>query len=375
MAAALESTPAADGFAMPGEFGRHAGCWIAWPARPDNWRAGAGPAREQLAALVAAIAASEPVTVAAPPGAVDDARARLGATARVVEIPSDDAWMRDIGPTFVVGPGGERRGVDWRFNAWGGAGGGLYADWAADDAMAAAVCEQEGAARYRAPIVLEGGAIQSDGEGTLLTTEECLLHPNRNPGLDRGEIEAVLRAYTGAEAVVWLDRGVVADETDGHVDNLCAFAAPGVVLLTWTDDPTDPQHARSFDARRRLEAARDARGRGFDVRPVHQPGPLAITAAEAAGVVPMAGTRPRRAGDRLAASYVNCYPANRQVVVPHLDPAWDAPAQATIAAAYGRPAVGVAARELLLGGGGIHCLTQPVPASAVPGGGVGPSSP
>jgi agmatine deiminase len=359
--APLDSTPSADGFAMPGEFGPHAGCWLAWPTRPDNWREGARPAQDAFVALATVIAASEPVTVAAPPGAVEGARARLGDVARVVEIPSDDAWMRDIGPTFVVDADGTRRGVDWEFNAWGGLRGGLYAEWAADDAMAAAVCEHEGVDRYRAPFVLEGGAILADGDGTLFTTEECLLHPNRNPGLDREEIEAQLRAYTGAAQIVWLGLGVVADETDGHVDNVCTVAAPGVVLLTWTDDRRDPQHERSVAARRVLEQVRDAQGRDLDVRLVHQPGPLAVTAAEAAGVTAMPGTQPRRAGDRLAASYVNCYPTADRVIVPLLDPVHDDAALQVIAEAFTRPAVGVPAREILLGGGGLHCVTQPVP--------------
>jgi len=356
-------TPAADGFRMPGEFERHANTWMAWPRRPDNWRDGAGPARDAFAAVAEAVAASEPVTVAAHPDDVDDARARLGTGIDVVAIPADDAWMRDIGPTFVIDDTGSRRGVDWEFNAWGGERGGLYASWDLDDAMAAAVCAAEGVTRYRAPIVCEGGAVHSDGDGTLLVTEQCLLQANRNPDLSRDEIERVLLAYTGATKVVWLGLGVVADETDGHVDNLACFVRPGVVVLTVTDDPDDPQYRRSVDARRRLEAARDARGRAFEVHELQQPGPLFVTDAEAAGVVPAPGTQPRRAGDRLAASYVNYYPASTRVVVPLLDPRHDAAALETLAALYpDREVVGVPAREILLGGGNVHCITQPVPA-------------
>ena len=239
--APLASTPAADGYRMPGEFERHAGTWMAWPRRPDNWRDAAGPARAAFAAVARTVAAHEPVTVAAHPDDVDGARAALGPEVTVVALPADDAWMRDIGPTMVVDARGDRRGVDWRFNAWGGERGGLYASWDQDDAMAAAVCAAEGVERYRAPIVNEGGAIHADGEGTLLVTEQCLLQANRNPDLSRDEIERVLCAYTGATTVVWLGLGVVADETDGHVDNVACFVRPGVVLLTVTDDPDDPQ--------------------------------------------------------------------------------------------------------------------------------------
>lgn len=363
MAAALESTPAADGFRMPGEFERHEGCWLAWPRRPDNWRLGAAPAQRAFAEVAAAIVAAEPVTVGAAAAQLQRARQLLPAAVRTVELETDDAWIRDIGPTFVVDGRGGRRGVDWRFNAWGGEAGGLYASWRRDDAAAARLLEIEGAARYRAPLVLEGGSVHVDGEGTVLTTEECLLNRNRNPALGQAEIEALLRDYLGAEKIVWLGRGVFADETDGHVDNLACFARPGVVLLTWCDDEGDPQHEISADARRRLEAATDARGRPFEVVLLPSPGPLTITAEEAAGVEAAGGTIPRRPGDRLAASYVNFYPANGRLVMPLLDERHDEEAAAILAGAVpGREVVGVPAREILLGGGNIHCITQQVPA-------------
>ena len=364
MAAALESTPAADGFRMPGEFGQHDGCWMAWPERPDNWRLGAVPAQEAFAAVAAAIVAAEPVTVAASAPQLRRARELLTEAVRVVELATDDAWMRDIGPTFVVDGRGGRRGVDWEFNAWGGLEGGLYAPWDRDDAAAARVLEIEEAKRYRAPLVLEGGAIHVDGEGTVLATEECLLNRNRNPGLGREEIEARLRDYLGAEKVVWLGRGVYEDETDGHVDNLACFARPGLVLLTWSEDESDPQQAISADARRRLETATDARGRHFEVVLLPSPGPLTVTAEEAAGVEAAEGTIPRRHGDRLAASYVNFYPANDRLVMPLLDERHDEEAAAILARAFpGREVVGVPAREILLGGGNVHCITQQVPAA------------
>lgn len=210
--------------------------------------------------------------------------------------------------------------------------------------------------------MLEGGAIHADGEGTLLVTEECVLNPNRNPDLGRARIEQLLCEYTGSERVVWLGLGVVDDETDGHVDNLACFVRPGVVALTWTDDRNDAQYERSLDARRRLDAAVDARGRSLEVHLLQQPGPLTVTAPEAAGVVAAVGTQPRRAGDRLAASYVNFYPANDRVVVPLLDSAHDDAALSVLADLFpDRGVVGVPAREILLGGGNLHCITQPVP--------------
>ncbi len=358
MAAALASTPLADGFRMPAEWGAHDGCWMAWPHRPDNWRERGGPAQLAFAEVAAAIAAAEPVTVAAAAEQLGRARELLDDRVRLVELASDDAWMRDIGPTFVLAADGRRRGVDWRFNAWGG----LYANWERDEAVAAAVLAAEGAERYRAPLVLEGGSIHVDGEGTVLTTEECLLNPNRNPELSREQIERLLCEYLGAERVIWLGRGLPGDETDGHVDNLACFVAPGVVLLTSTEERSGPLYEVCADARERLARARDARGRTLEVIPIEAPAGLAIEPAEAAGVQPAPGTIPRTAGDPMAASYVNFYPANGRVVFPLLDPRRDERAAAVLAECFpGREIVGVGGREILLGGGNVHCITQQVP--------------
>ena len=362
MSRTLESTPAADGFHMPGEFEPHDGCWMLWPRRPDVWRLGAKPAQEAFAAVAAAIAEAEPLTMGVDAEQFDNARALLPPSVRLVELSSDDAWMRDVGPTFVVDEQGRRRGVDWRFNAWGGLEGGLYFPWDRDDHVARKVLEMERADRYRAPLVLEGGAIHVDGEGTCLVTEECLLNRNRNPQLRRDEIERGLRHHLGVEQVIWLGRGVHSDETDGHVDNLCCFVRPGVVALTWTEDQEDPQHAISSDARRRLETATDAHGRSLEVHLLHQPGPLYMTEDEARGRDHVDGTLPRPAGDRMAASYVNFYLANDRVVLPLLDERWDEPAAEALDALFAdRRVVGVPAREILLGGGNIHCITQQVP--------------
>src|SRR6201996_1918427 len=360
----LDSTPAADGFRMPAEWEPHAGCWMVWPERPDNWREGAAPAQAAFVAVASAIAASEPVTMAVSDGQFERARAALPDAVRVVEVSTDDAWMRDIGPSFVVDGTGARRGVDWRFNAWGGLDGGLYTSWERDDRVAAKVLEVEGDGRYRAPLILAGGSIHVDGEGTVLTTEECLLNPNRNPELGRKGIEAALNAYLGPEKVIWLGGGVFEDETDGHVDNLAAFARPGVVLLTWEEDPTDPQHARSVDALARLEAATDAQGRPFEVIKLPSPNPPATTDEEAAGVLPTDDAIPRRGAARLAGSYVTFYIATSRIVSPLLDPERDEEAGAILAEQFPtREVVGVPAREILLGGGNIHCITQQVPAT------------
>jgi agmatine deiminase len=287
---------------------------------------------------------------------------------RVVEASSDDSWMRDVGPTFVVNGAGAVRGVDWIFNAWGGLAGGLYFPWDQDDLVARKVLEIERCDRYRAPLVLEGGAIHVDGEGTLITTEECLLNPNRNPHLDKGQLEILLHEYLGVTCVIWLGKGVIDDETGGHVDNLCCFARPGEVVLTWTDDKRDPQHRVSLDAYERLMEARDARGRRLKVHKLQQPGPLYRTREEAHNVDTVDGMVARAAGERLAGSYVNFYMANGTIVLPLLDPKRDREATRTVQKIFPRHRIiGVQAREILVGGGNIHCITQQQPAGGVTG--------
>ena len=363
----LATTPAADGFYMPGEFEPHAGCWMLWPERPSNWRSGAKPAQAAFAAVATAIATGEPVTVAASAAQYVHARSMLPDAVRVVEMSSGDAWMRDVGPTCVVDGRGGVRGVDWQFNAWGGLNGGLHFPWDQDDLVARKVLEIERLAHYRAPFVLEGGAIHVDGQGTLITTEQCLLNPNRNPQLDHGQLEILLHEYLGVTQVIWLGSGIVDDETSGHVDNLCCFARPGEVVLTWTDDRRDPQYRISRDAYERLMDARDARGRALKIHKLMQPKPMYRRPQDVKDIDLAVGTPPRRAGERLAASYVNFYIANSTIVVPLLDRQHDKEAVRCLQRIFPeRRIIGVQAREILLGGGNIHCITQQVPRSATP---------
>ncbi|MGH8308755.1 MAG: agmatine deiminase, partial [Steroidobacteraceae bacterium] len=360
----LTTTPARDGFWMPAEFEPHAGCWMLWPERPDNWRENGRPAQQAFAAVASAIARFEPVTVGVSARLYADARAQLPESVRVVELSSDDCWMRDVGPTFVVNTRGVARGVHWRFNAWGGLEGGLYSPWDQDELVARKVLEIEGRDRYAADFVNEGGSIHVDGQGTLLVTEQCNLNRNRNSALTREALEQRLRAYLGVSSIVWLGQGIVDDETGGHIDNLACFVRPGEVCLTWTDDPRDPQARVSRDAYERLMDARDARGRRLKVHKIPAPGPLTMSASEVQGVAARETTRARRAGDRLAASYVNFYIANRGIVAPLLDPRTDRAALAKLRRLFpGRRVIGAPAREILLGGGNIHCITQQVPAS------------
>lgn len=362
MSRTLLSTPSHDGFFMPAEWSPHAGTWMLWPERTDNWRLNAGPAQVAFAAVAKAISIHEPVTMCVSPAQYLTARSMVPAAVRVIEMTSNDSWIRDCGPTFLTNGHNHIRGVDWKFNAWGGDNEGLYKPWDQDDLVGEKVLETERTVRYAPPIVLEGGSIDVDGQGTLITTMQCLLNKNRNPDLSRNEIEAALRAYLGVEVIIWLDKGVFQDETDGHTDNLARFIAPGKVALTWTDDPSDPEYAISLDAFERLSKARDANGRALEILKIHQPGPLYMTQDEAQGVDKIVGTEPRLAGARLAGSYVNFYICNGAVIVPALDPVRDCAAKASLEAAFPlREIMMIPAREILLGGGNIHCITQQQP--------------
>jgi len=365
MTTSIFTTPAQDSFRMPAEFSPHRGCWMLWPERGDTWRLGAKPAQQAFVAVARAIAHSEPVTVGVSQRQYENARMQLPDAVRVVEMSHNDAWMRDMGPTCVVNKAGEVRGVDWMFNAWGGLQGGLYFPWDQDDLVARKVLEIESLDRYRAPLVLEGGAIHVDGQGTALVTEECLLHPNRNPQLDIGQIELLLHEYLNVSTVIWLGEGVYNDETNGHIDNLCCFVRPGEVALTWTDNKRDPQYARSHDAHKRLQHSRDARGRRLKIHLLPQPGPLYLSETEAAGLDTSDNAKLRVAGERLAVSYVNFYIGNTVVVAPLLDPKHDRKVIAGLRKLFPkRKVIGVPAREIILGGGGIHCITQQIPRGA-----------
>ena len=328
----LHSTPRADGYAMPAEWAPHSQTWMIWPERPDNWRLGGQPAQVAFAEVAKAIASFEPVTVGVSAAQYARANQLLDHPAiRVVELSSDDAWVRDTGPTFVTNGQGGLRGVDWVFNAWGGLNGGLYSSWDRDDQVADKILGLERCPRYRTEgFVLEGGAIHVDGEGTLITTEECLLNPNRNPHLQRHEIEQMLRDYLGVDCIIWLPEGLYNDETDGHVDNFCCFVRPGEVLLAWTDDPEDPNYSRCQAALAVLEQAVDAQGRSLTVHRMPIPGPIHASEEECAGVEPAAGSQPRDPSIRLAGSYINFLIVNGGIIAPSFDDPQDDTARQTL---------------------------------------------
>jgi agmatine deiminase len=336
------TTPREDGFVMPAEWAPHSRCWMAWPCRSDLWGERLAAARQAHAEIAQAIAEFEPVTMLARPELTAEASLRCGQGISVLPMAYDDAWTRDTGPNFVTDGAGRLAGVAWRFNGWGE----RSPAWQQDAALARAILERIGARRYEAPIVLEGGAIHVDGEGTCLACAASLLDPKRNPGLSRDDIEAALRDYLGVETVIWLEEGLVDDVTGGHVDNLACFVRPGVVLALTSRDANDDNHPILEDSLGRLRAARDAKGRSLEVLEVLQP-----------------AKRTRPDGRRLTLSYVNMYVANGAVILPTFEDPMDERARVVAAAAFpGREIVQVDASVLVHGGGGIHCITQQQPA-------------
>lgn len=364
----LHTLPAADGFRMPGEFEPHQGCIMIWPKRPGSWNYGAKKAREAFKRVAWAIAESEEVFMLAEADVEENAREMLtgnpGHEIRVIRMESDDAWARDVAPTFVVNDEKNVRGIDWEFNAWGGDVDGLYAHWEKDDQVAEKVCEELHYDCYEAhPFVLEGGSIHSDGEGTVLVTAACLLSAGRNPKLSKQEIEQKLCDYLGAQKVIWLERGIYNDETNEHVDNICAFVRPGEVVLAWTDDETDPQYAMSKSCLEILERETDAMGRKIKVHKLPIPKtPICVTEEDLGGYEFEDGEDTREVGERLAASYVNFYISNGGVIVPQFGDEHDEAAVEILKAAFPeRTVYPVPARDILLGGGNIHCITQQIP--------------
>lgn len=274
---------------------------------------------------------------------------------------------RDTAPTFVVNNNGEIRAIDWQFNAWGGEYDGLYANWENDDKIPYELCKTLGVPMYDAhPFVLEGGSIHTDGEGTLITTEECLLSKGRNPQLTKAEIEEKLNKYLGINKTVWLPKGIYNDETNGHIDNICAFVAPAEVVLAWCDDENDPQYAISKACLDILENSTDNKGRKIKVHKLPVPKiPVTVTENDIKGYIFEDGEDTREVEERLAASYVNFYFCNGAVILPQFGgenaESDRVAAEILERVCKDRKIIPIYARDIIVGGGNIHCITQQIP--------------
>ena len=328
----------------PAEWEPHESTVMCWPARQEMWGDLMADAEVAHAEVANAIAVFEPVTMLVAPRSIERAAARCGPGVEMVELRIDDSWFRDSGPIYVVDDDGRRLATDWLFNSWGE----KFLPYEADAAAAARFAELRGHPVRSIDMVFEGGSITGDGEGTVVTTTQCLMHPNRNPTMTQVEIESILLDELGAARVVWLPYGLALDDdTDGHVDNIAAFAAPGRLVLQGCDDPHEADWLRLGVDRRVAAGALDARGRALDV--VEVP------------VLPFAEI----AGARVVVPYLNYYVGNGFVIVPTCGHEADVDMVAVIAEQYpGRETITLDVGAILAaGGGGIHCITQQVPAS------------
>lgn len=341
---------------MPAEWEPHRATWLSWPHNAESWPGKLDLVRPIYAQMVAALARSEPVHINVNDAAMEaEARKLLrqaGADGTITfhHFPTNDAWCRDHGAIFVTRPATGDEGdaplaaTDWGYNAWGG----KYPPYDLDNQIPARMAEYLNVPRFAGDMILEGGSIDVNGQGLLLTTEQCLLNPNRNPQLTRTQIEERLRALLGVQQIIWLGEGIVGDDTDGHIDDITRFVAPDTVVTALEENPADENFAPLQANLERLCAVRDQHGRPLKIVPL--PMPPAVVYA----------------GQRLPASYLNFYIANRVVLVPFFNHPDDQHVQNVLQELFpDREIVGIDCSDIVWGLGAWHCLTQQVPASSV----------
>lgn len=338
------ASPAALGYRMPAEWERHAATWLSWPRNVETWPGRFEPIPDVWRRLVEVLAPHETVHVLASGTALDQARSMVGAVENVLlhDVPTNDAWIRDHGPTFLSSPAdAEPALVDWQYNAWGG----KYPPYDADNAVPGLVATITGRRVFRAGIVMEGGAIDTNGEGLFLAARSCLTDPNRNPNADTQTIERYLADFLGAQRTIWIDGTMAGDDTDGHVDQLARFVGPSTVVVPVEHDPADENYASLQATAAQLRNETDQAGRPLQVIELPMPAPLYF-------------------GDtRAPACYANFYIANDLVIVPQYDDPADSEALAIVAGLFPtRQAIGLSARDLVWGLGAFHCATQQEPA-------------
>ena len=334
------SNPVDNGLSMPAEWAPHTGCLVSWPCKEETWCGFVKLAKRAYSEVIAAISQFEPVFVLSDPSTTHEARQALAKGTTITELPLDDAWIRDNGPTFVSSDSGDLAIVQFGFNGWGE----RFPPYDKDARVPELLADRTGLRRYVAPMVLEGGAVCADGKGTLLTTESCLLNPNRNPNHTRENIEEILGSFLGVRKVLWLRQGIHKSMIDGHIDGIAAFVSPSKVVLASTEDQSDPNHAIMRDNRDRLETMTDARGRSIEIIDFPMPKLREI------------------AGNRIAPCYTNFYISNGGIVAPTFGDPNDRTALEILRGLFpDREVVGVRSEYIGVGGGEIHCITQQIP--------------
>ncbi|RCX19956.1 agmatine deiminase [Anaerobacterium chartisolvens] len=334
--------PSELGFAMPPEWSEHMGTLMEWPIKEALWPEPFEEVLEAFANTAKSIAQFEPVIMIARPELAEQAQRLCGGGIKILEMLHDDSWMRDNGPTFVINSRGELSGINWRFNAWGGKYPFNY-----DDMVAFKVLNCLEIPCFDAPLIMEGGSIHVDGEGTVLTTEQCLLNANRNPHMNKDQIEDMLKKYLGAKKIIWLKNGLYGDDTDGHIDNVACFAGPGKVIVQISSDKNNPNYERSAENLEILKGCTDAQGRFLEIIEIEQPGEELYD------------------GAYLTLSYINFYFVNGGIILPvfggkHSET--DSNAKNVLQRAFpDRRIVAVDGMPIARGGGNVHCITQQMP--------------
>lgn len=342
----INLTPKNAGFYMPAEWYPHERCWMAWPCHLSTWeKVGLERARIAYARVAQAIARYEPVTMLVNPGDETSARSLCGNKISFQALEINDSWTRDTGPTFLMNHNNQLAGVDWIHNAWGR----NYDHFDLDNLIAKIIIHETKANYFHAPLVMEGGSFHVDGEGTILTSRECLLNINRNPHLSQQQIEQYICDYLGGERVIWLNKGLLGDETDGHIDEIACFIAPGKVLALITSDKQDPNYDNLQENLEILKSTTDAKGRILEIYTVEQPPATYLD------------------NERLTLSYINFYLANKGIVMPAFGyKSYDEAAYQLFTQLYPNYEITqIDALDVFAGGGGIHCITQQQPKSTL----------
>lgn len=377
-----ESSPRADGFRMPAEFEPQRRVWMGWPHRTDTWSFGAKPAQRQYADIARAISEFTPIVMCVNQADYANAKAvfEQDESVTVLEMTTDDAWFRDTGATYVINDAGEVRANHWHFNAYGGFYDGLYFPWDKDEQIALKMAEFSGVRRYRPDsLILEGGSITVDGEGTCVVTDMCLLSPGRNASVSdlepwseelRRYMDEQLAKYLNVEKIIWVKDGIDPDETNGHIDDVATFIAPGVMACIWTDDPDYPFYRECHAAFETLSGATDAKGRKLKVYKLPMPAKPLYMTQEACDTIDVdENAEPRVPDEPLIASYMNYLVTNKGIITPQYGDENDALAIETLRRIYDETwgegsytVVGVKSDQVVYGGGNIHCITQQEPA-------------
>ena len=351
MAEPQQETPAELGFYMPAEWRPHTATWLTWPKDPETWPERVSEVEQIYLEMIAALTPHETVNLLVDDEATEEAVQQRCTFAsakniRFHHIQTVDSWIRDYGPNFLISQQNGAAFNDWIFNAWGN----KYETLKRDDRIPRLLEPVLRLRRFEPGIVLEGGAIDVNGAGCVLTTEQCLLNPNRNPQLSRAEIEEYLKSYLGVSKVLWLGEGIVGDDTDGHIDDIARFVAPHVIVCAVEDDPADANYKLLQDNLARLQSMTDADGRSFEIVTLPMPGVVGGTSTDTRNL------------DRLPASYANFYIANSVVLAPVFGHANDWRAMETLQRVFpDRRVVPINCEPLVWGMGTIHCVTQQEP--------------